>query len=47
MSLLAEAIHSRTPGFTRWLYCLQMAGTSGTAAEVAMELDKVSEEMRK
>ena len=45
MSLLADAIHSRTPGFTRWLHCLQMAGTSGTAAEVAMELVKVREEI--
>ena len=45
MSLLAEAIHSRMPGFTRWLHCLQMAGTPGTAAEVATELVKVSEEI--
>ena len=32
------------PGFTRWLHCLQMAGTPGVAAEVA-ELVKVSEEI--
>ena len=36
----------RKPGFTRWLLCLQMAGTPGAAAKVDMELVKVYQDIK-